>query len=202
MTLQARAETYRLAGDHAISVAAQVPADRWDDPALGTWTVRTLVGHIGRSFTTVIDYAARPAERIDVDDTAQYYQAIAPMLTEPEQINARAVQAGLDLGEHPLDSLRQLQSRAAAALTTGDHVVTTIAGGMLLSEYLTTRIFELGLHSVDLARALGLPETLPPHLCAEILGVAVEVAQRRGDGQALMCALTGRGPFPSGYSVV
>ncbi|EHB57991.1 hypothetical protein MycrhDRAFT_0427 [Mycolicibacterium rhodesiae JS60] len=202
MTLETQVNLYRLAGDHAISVVAQIPEDRWDTPALGPWTVRTLVGHIGRSFTTVVEYSARPADRVDVADSAQYYLAITGLLADPVQLDARAVQAGLALGEHPLDTLRDLQDRATATLATDDRVIATIAGGMRLSDYLPTRIFELGLHSVDLARALGVSEALPPGIVDSILRLAVEVAQRRGDGQALMCALTGRGPFPPGYSVV
>ena len=202
MTLSAHAATYRQAGDHAVSLAAQVAADQWDFPALGSWSVRTLVGHIGRSFTTVIDYSARPADRVEVADSAEYYLAIIPLLAEPEQIDARAEQAGLALGEHPLDALRELQTRANAVLGAEDPVITTIAGGMRLSDYLPTRIFELGLHSVDLARAIGVPETLPPEVADGILALSVEVARRRGDSHALMCALTGRGSLPGGYSVV
>jgi uncharacterized protein (TIGR03083 family) len=201
-TLDERVTLYRRAGDHAVSVVAQVPADRWDSPALGTWTVRTLVGHIGRSFTTVVEYSARPADRVDIADAAQYYLAIAGILADPDQIDARAVQAGLALGEHPLDAIRELQDRAAAALDTDDRVIQTIAGGMRLSEYLPTRIFELGLHSVDLARAIGVPEALPPEVTDNVLALAVDVAKRRGDSHALMCALTGRGPLQPGYSIV
>jgi len=169
---------------------------------MGTWTVRTLVGHIGRSFTTVVEYSARPAGRVEIADAAHYYLAIAGLLADPAQIDARAVQAGLALGDHPLDAIRELQARATGALVTDDRVIQTIAGGMRLSDYLPTRIFELGLHSVDLARAIGVPETLPPEVADSILRLSVEVSVRRGDSQALMCALTGRGPLPPGYSVV
>jgi uncharacterized protein (TIGR03083 family) len=200
--LDERIDLYRRAGDHAVSVVAQMPADRWDSPALGTWTVRTLVGHIGRSFTTVVEYSARPADRVDIADAPDYYLAIAGLLADPGQIDARAVQAGLALGDDPLDTIRELQDRAAAALATDDHVIQTIAGGMRLSDYLPTRIFELGLHSVDLARAIGVSETLPPEVADTILALAVEVAKRRGDSQGLMCALTGRGSLPPGYSIV
>lgn len=202
MTLRAHVETYRAAGDHAIELARRVTAEQWDSPGLGTWSVRTLVGHIGRSFTTVIDYSARPAERVEVSDSAEYYIVIAPMLTDPEQIDARAVQAGLALGEHPLDALRELQARATAVLDTEDHVIETIAGGMRMSDYLPTRIFELGVHSVDLARAIGVAEALPADVADNILRLSVDVARRRGDSQALLCALTGRGALTPGYSIV
>ncbi|MCV7346672.1 maleylpyruvate isomerase N-terminal domain-containing protein [Mycolicibacterium rhodesiae] len=202
MTLQAHVETFRRAGDHAVSVAEQVKPDQWDSPALGTWSVRTLVGHISRSFTTVVDYSARPADRVDVSDAAQYYVVIAPMLTDSSQIDARAVQAGLALGDDPLDTLRELQDRAAAVLDIDDQVIQTIAGGMRLSDYLPTRIFELGLHSIDLARAIGASEALPAEVADSILALSVAVAQRRDDSQALLCALTGRGPLTPGYSIV
>ena len=202
MTLHAHVETFQRAGDHAVTLAAQVGPDQWDAPALGTWTVRTLVGHIGRSFTTVVDYSAQPADRVDVPDSAQYYVVIAPMLTDPTQIDARAVQAGLALGERPLDALREQQARAAAALDTEDRTIQTIAGGMRLSDYLPPRIFELGLHSIDLARAIGVPEALPSDVANSILTLSVDVARRRGDSQALLCALTGRGALTPGYSIV
>ncbi|MEZ0356866.1 maleylpyruvate isomerase N-terminal domain-containing protein [Mycobacterium sp. SA01] len=202
MTLQAHIETFRRAGAHAVWMAEQIGPDQWDSPALGTWSVRTLVGHIGRSFTTVVDYSARPAERLDIADSAEYYLAIAPLLTDSSQIDARAVQAGLALGERPLDVLREQQDRAAAVLNSEDRVIQTIAGGMRLSDYLPTRIFELGLHSIDLARAIGAPEALPPHVADSILALSVAVAQRRGDSQELLCALTGRGTLAAGYSVV
>lgn len=199
--LQARIDTYRLAGDHAVSVVEQIPPDRWDAPALGTWSVRTLVGHIGRSFTTVVDYSARPAERADVVDSAAYYLAIVG-IADPAEIDARAEQAGMALGDQPLDTIRDLQNRATAVLATEDRLIQTIAGGMRLSDYLPTRIFELAVHSVDLARAIGAPEALPRDIADHALTLSVDVAQRRGDSQTLLCALTGRGSLAAGYSIV
>ena len=35
---------------------------RWDEPGLGEWSVRDLVGHTSRSFLTVESYLATPAE--------------------------------------------------------------------------------------------------------------------------------------------
>jgi uncharacterized protein (TIGR03083 family) len=200
-TVSEQMSLFRRAGDHAVSLVTQVSADQWDSPALGTWTVRTLVGHISRSFVTVIDYSARPAGHVDVASAAEYYLALVG-ITEPDQIQARAVQAGIALGDHPLETIRELQDRAAAAVATDDRVIQTIAGGMRLSDYLPTRIFELGVHSVDLSRAIGVSEALPPDIADHTLDLAVEVAQRRGDSQALLVALTGRGPLPPGYSIV
>src|SRR5690606_23409339 len=70
-------EAFRLAADHVVALTAAVPADRWDAPALGSWTVRSLVGHTGRALSTVVEYLARPAVEHTVLSTADYYTRAA-----------------------------------------------------------------------------------------------------------------------------
>ncbi len=111
---------YRPAGDHVIALIAGITDAQWNSPALGPWTVRTLVGHIGRAFTTVTEYLARP----------------------------------------------------------------------------------VAVHSVDLARATGQAAELPNAVCDRALEVSVAAAARRGQGQSVLLALTGREPLPDGFSVV
>jgi len=200
--LDEQVAVYREAGEHVISLIACIPADQWDAPALGPWTVRTLVGHIGRAFTTVTDYLARPADNRDVDSAAEYY-LVALNRTDAASIQARAEQAARDLGDDPLAAIRAFRDAAIDALASaGDPMITTAAGGMRLSDYLPTRIFELAVHSVDLARAIGQPEELPAAVCESALQLAVAAAGRHGDGQSVLLALAGRGPLPAGFSVV
>ena len=107
------------------------------------------------------------------------------------------------VGDDPLAAIRRFRDAALGALTgTGDPLITTVAGGMRLSDYLPTRIFELAVHSVDLARATGQPDALPPAVCDSAMQVAVAISARRGEGQSVLLALTGREPLPDGYSVV
>ena len=43
-----------------------LPADSWDRPGLGKWSVRDLVGHTSRALITVETYLKQPAETEDV----------------------------------------------------------------------------------------------------------------------------------------
>jgi uncharacterized protein (TIGR03083 family) len=200
--LDNQVDIFRRAGDHAVSLVAQVPPDGWGKPALGTWTVRMLVGHISRSFVTVIEYSARPADERQILSAADYYRATASF-TDAEAIRVRAEQAALALGDRPLDTIRELRDRAVTVLVSvGDPLIHTIAGGMRLSDYLPTRIFELAVHSADLAQAIGQPDTLPADVAQSSLDLAVGIAGLRGDAAAVLLALTGRAPLPPGYSVV
>ncbi|MGY4710960.1 maleylpyruvate isomerase N-terminal domain-containing protein [Mycolicibacterium sp. CBM1] len=205
MTLQPLDEQialYRVAGEHAVDLVARIPAHTWDTPVLGVWTVRTLVGHLSRSFVTVVDYLARPAAQRDVHTTGDYYLAAANV-ADAGSIQARAEQAGRALGADPPAEFRRLRDQALDALASADDpLITTIVGGMLLSDYLPTRIVELAVHSLDLAAGLGLAAALPADVCTVALTVAVETAGRRGDGQELLLALTGRAALPPGFSVV
>ncbi len=195
-------DIFRRAGDHAVSLVAQVAAHDWERPALGTWTVRMLVGHISRSFVTVIEYSARPADERDIPSAADYYLATATF-TDTEAIRGRAEQAALALGDRPLEALRDLRDRAVTLLgSVGDPLIHTIAGGMRLSDYLPTRIFELAVHSADLALAIGQPATLPGDVAQSALDLAAGIAGLRGDAAAVLLALTGRVPLAPGYSVV
>jgi hypothetical protein len=84
----------------------------------------------------------------------------------------------------------------------GDELLTSIAGGMRLADYLTTRTFELVVHTADLATALGLAPQLPPSAAAQALALVSELAV--GDGRAvpLLLAATGRRGLPPGFSVL
>jgi hypothetical protein len=54
------------AADWFVGTTALV-GDRWNQPGLGEWDVRALVGHTSRSFLTVETYLDRPAEAVEVE---------------------------------------------------------------------------------------------------------------------------------------
>ena len=193
---------FRTAADHVVALAAAVAPEKWDGPALGQWTVRSLVGHIGRALTTVVDYLSRPAIEQTVPSTADYY-LLAADLVDSDAVRRRGEQAGAELGEDPAALLAQMRDRALHALAhTDDRIVTTVVGGMLLSHYLPTRTFELAVHGLDLARATGQPESVPLEAMRATVSLATELAVRRGHGETVLLALTGRGIIPSDVSVV
>ena len=84
----------------------------------------------------------------------------------------------------------------------GGTLLTTIAGGMRLEDYLPTRTFELAVHTSDLARALDEPLDVPSTSAAQALRLVTELAA--GDGRAgpLLLAATGRTGLPPGWSVL
>jgi len=196
------AEGFRLAAAHAVRLTAAVPADAWDDPALGQWTVRSLVGHLGRAMSTVVDALTTPATEATVSSAADYYRQVLDRV-DPDAIRLRGEQAGTALGDDPAAALRTLADRAGAALAqTGDRLVTTAAGGMWLSHYLPTRTFELAVHGLDLARATGQPATVPTPVLREALALVTELAVHRGHGESVLLALTGRAALPTGFGVL
>ena len=84
----------------------------------------------------------------------------------------------------------------------GSELVTTIAGGMRLADYLPTRTFELAVHTADLARALDVPLDIPATAAAEALHLVTDLAVAEGRAGPLLLAATGRPGLPDGFSVL
>ena len=83
-----------------------------------------------------------------------------------------------------------------------DRIVSIGGMGIRLPEYLRTRVFELVVHTIDLSRATGLAHALPESAVEDAVTLAAAVASRRGSGEDVLLALTGRRPLPEGFSVV
>ncbi|MDZ7887117.1 MAG: maleylpyruvate isomerase family mycothiol-dependent enzyme [Mycobacterium sp.] len=198
------AEAFGAAADHFVALVSHIPSDRWDGPATcAPWTVRTLAGHTGRALSTIVSYLSQPATECNIHSAADYYLAVAER-NDPQAITSRAQQAGIALGHAPAEFLHRSRDRAVDVLanTVGDPLISTAVGGMRLSDYLPTRTFELAVHSVDLARSLGVPDALPGSVTSEVLALATEVVYKRGDGHAALLALTGRAPLPGEFTFV
>lgn len=186
------AEAFTEAAEWLVSLASDVPDDAWDQPGLGVWDVRSLLGHGARALATVEDYVAKPAARIDVPSAVDYF--VGDALASPEAIAARGVAAGEALGPDPLTSVTALASRATAlvASTPADALLSTIAGGMSLESYLPTRTVELIVHGCDLATALELASEPPERAAGAAARLLLEVHLRHGTLSALCLALAGR----------
>ncbi|MCO1656514.1 maleylpyruvate isomerase N-terminal domain-containing protein [Pseudonocardia humida] len=200
-----------LFADAAATVADlldRVAPDAWDGPGLGAWDLRALVGHTSRSLVTVITYLDGPAVEERVGSAAEYYALIKtgtiPGTADPEAIVERGRRAGAQLGDDPAAAFRALIGPATAKVAEvgPDTVVETIAGGMRVDRYLTTRTFELVVHGLDIAAATGGEVVFAPGVLSEALGMSAEVAVRLGEGEAVLLALTGRRPLPAGFCVV
>jgi len=197
--------TFTAAARSLPDLIDRIPASAWDGPGLGEWSLRSLVGHTSRSLTTVLTYLQRPVPQVDVATAAAYYDFVMRATgADPAGVTERGRQAGIALGAQPAVAIRALVDDALAALdaVNGDPVIETIAGGMHVDAYLPTRIFELAVHSLDIAAAIDVPPSLPAVVLGDALQLAAEIATLRGDGERLLLSLTGRGALPDGYSVV
>ncbi|MFB2585214.1 maleylpyruvate isomerase family mycothiol-dependent enzyme [Herbiconiux liukaitaii] len=186
-------------------LVTRVPSDRWDSPALGEWTVRSLVGHTTRAILTVESYLLLDDPGFpNVPNAESYYARVYRDLTDPASVHDRGVEAGIWLGDDPARAVADAITRATALIDAAhqERIVSIGGLGIELHEYLRTRVFELVVHSIDLGRALDIPHGQSPDAVASTVTLACGVAAARGDGDTLLLALTGRTPLPAGYSVV
>jgi uncharacterized protein (TIGR03083 family) len=177
--------------------------DRWAEPGLGEWDVRALIGHTSRSLLTVEAYLARPAQTVEIPSAADYFRATRAMAAGPA-VAQRGRDAGDALGDDPASAVAEIAARVVPLVDAqdGGTLLTTIAGGMRLEDYLPTRTFELAVHTSDLARALDEPLDVPATSAVQALRLVTELAA--GDGRAgpLLLAATGRTGLPPGWSVL
>ena len=190
------------AAEWFVSTAASVD-DRWDQPGLGEWDVRALVGHTSRSLLTVETYLARPAAGVEIPSAADYYRATRAAAAD-SAVAARGREAGAALGCDPAVAVAEIATRVLPLLDgrDGRELVTTIAGGMRLADYLPTRTFELAVHTADLATALKIPPDVPSTAAAQALHLVVDLAVADGLAGPLLLAATGRPSLPGGFSVL
>jgi hypothetical protein len=196
------------AAESYVAQVASIPVDALTGPGLGEWDLRSLVGHTSRSLVTVETYLEQRAEEVAVPTAAAYYLAIAGALgaggSDGAAIVERGRQAGLALGEDPAAYVRDLADRVGERLAAfdGDYLLTTIAGGMRLDEYLRTRIFELVVHGFDIAVASGVDPAFAEEPLVDAATLAAEVAALSGGARELLLAVTGRQGLPTGFSIV
>jgi uncharacterized protein (TIGR03083 family) len=196
-------QTFAEAARTFTDLVRRIPAGPWDGPGLGEWDLRSLVGHTSRSLITVETYLGQPADIEEVPTAAAYYVAIANI--DNAAVADRGRQAGQALGGNPTEFVDALRKRVLAQVdTAGNPLIQTAAGGMRLENYLSTRTFELVVHSLDIATAV--PDIEPPEfsdqLLSEVARVAATAAVLRGRGVELLLALTGRATLSPGFSVV
>jgi len=184
----------------------RIPADAWDGPGLGEWDLRALVGHTSRSLVTVSTYVRTSAAREDVAGAVDYYVQMRDYASAlgAADVLERGRQAGRELGAAPADAIDALVRRALDDVAAVDDPLIEVIGGLgiRLSGYLPTRTFELAVHSLDIARAIGIDHSPPADVLAEAAALAARIGVALGTGPSLLLALTGRHDLPPGFSVV
>ena len=197
-------EAYEIAAGLFVNTVEQVRPTQWEQPGLGVWTVRDLVGHTSRALLTVELYLAKPAAQREVMRPVDYYLRAQAGLADPGSVAARGREAGVALGPDPIAAVRDIAARVLAQVNTAsdEALVSTPVGGMRLIDYLPSRIFELAVHTLDLAAALPVTVTLPEPVAAVALHLLADLALQPDKAAALLLAATGRRASPAGFSVL
>src|SRR5262245_48491206 len=197
-------EAYEIAAGLFVNTVEQVQPTQWEQPGLGVWTVRDLVGHTSRALLTVELYLAKPAAQREVMRPVDYYFRAQAGLADPASVAARGREAGVALGLDPVTAVRDTAARVLAQVkaASDDVLVSTPVGGIHLIDYLPSRIFELAVHTLDIAAALPVAVTLPEPVAAVALHLLADLALQPDKAAALLLAATGRRAAPAGFSVL
>ena len=196
---------FSRSADAFIGMVGAIRAEQWERPGLGTWSVRSLAGHTARAILTVESYLSQeePGD-VSVSSAKAYYSTVYSQFTDAAAVEVRGVEAGEWLGNDPVGQVTSALARTKSLVESQppNRIVSIGGMGILLTEYLRTRVFELVVHTIDLSRATGIDHSLPPSTIADAVALASAVAAQRGSGEELLLALTGRAPLPPGFSMV
>lgn len=195
---------FEQAGDAVLGLIGSVPADRWERPGLGAWTVRELAAHTIRAWSLVAEYLDQPVTEGDALSAGEYFAVGLTQAGAHEGVLARGRQDAASMSD-PAAAARAAASTALERIAheDGERLVPTRFGPMTLDEFLRTRAFELTVHGIDLARATGQAVPAPLAVAAvPALGLLAEVGQQRGLAVQLLLAATGREPLPEGFNLL
>jgi hypothetical protein len=204
---------FRSAAVSFADLLARVPADRWDGPGLGDWTLRELAAHATSSgLRQVPAVLATPSAEITRATSEDYW--LLARTVAPDVLAAARKASDEDARAHartdPADPagwvgmVGDLVGLATQALgrVGDDDPVETPAGGMRVRDWLPTRTFELVVHGLDIAAAARIELHLTPDVYADTAAQAARTAAMAGAGPALLRALTGRTPLPPTFTIV
>ena len=213
VTRDAVVDAFAAATDWFVATVDAVGPTRWEDPGLGEWTLRQLVGHTSRALVTVQEYY-RPSCPADVSvppetDGDPVEQAAASFLGTHgatqlhKDVAERGRQAGAALGPVPADTVTGLAGRVTALVRSAPEgaLFVTRFGPKGFTSSLCTRMVELVIHTVDIGDACALDTDVPESAARITLAVMVETARRRGSGTEVMRALGGRAGLAPGFNV-
>ena len=197
-------EAYESAAGVFVNTVEQVRSAQWEQPGLGVWTVRDLVGHTSRALLTVEMYLAKPAMQREVMRPADYFLRAQAGLADPASVAARGREAGAALGPDPIAAVQDITTRVLAQVQTAsdEALVSTPVGGMRFIDYLPSRIFELAVHTLDIAAALPVTVTLPESVAAIALHLVADMTVQPEKAATMLLAATGRRALPAGFSVL
>jgi hypothetical protein len=207
-------DAFSAAAGWFLSTVLGIGDGQWEQPGLGVWTVRELVGHAGRAFVTVEEYyepmcpddrepLAPGADDDPVGGAGRYFLGTHGAAELHADVAARGRQAGVELGPAPAQTLSTQVARVLSLVQGAPDgaVFVTRFGLQPFATYLCTRVVELVVHTLDIGDACGLMPDIPDPAARLTLAVAVETARAAGTGPDVLRALGGRAGLPEGFTV-
>ncbi len=185
----------------AAAVGLAAAEGRWDEPALGSWNVGELGGHLVRVAGSPAVYLAAdaPTDLPMLVDAGAYF---ASYLSGGEDGRAAVAQRARDQLEEfggiasissAFDEALQASVQAFDSLEAPFPAIATPYGLIALDEYLVTRVVELTIHGLDLAHAIDLDWEPPASALRTTLMALADTAAHGSDGgRAAVGALSGR----------
>ncbi len=192
-TFSETAEAFRYASHWWRSIVGAVDDHHWDQPALGEWTVRELVAHTNRAYKTVVTYlTGDTVDPTPITTAAEYFRTVLAEETPHVHIAARAKREATEVDDwiSETDALSKACEKLVSD-TPGDATCHLMVGEMALDQYLATRVLELVVHGLDLARVLGIDVNPPPVATKVVMRVLVDLADEPSQ-TSLLLFLTGR----------
>jgi uncharacterized protein (TIGR03083 family) len=184
-----------------------IPPAGWETPTCcPPWTVKDELAHTAVAVSRTLEMLALPAPPGPPVTAAGYFVADRRFEQAVDAVRVDSAQqfaAGQSTSEL-IDWFDQQWRAVATAVggTPGDRLVTTRHGDpMRLTDFQVTRVFELAVHGLDLADALGVAPWLTPEAAAIVDGLllgprAPEARQVLGtDSAGLIRYATGRTPM-------
>jgi uncharacterized protein (TIGR03083 family) len=193
-------DVLRSESDTMVRALGDLPADAWERPTRCTpWLVRDLAGHLVVTMSRLPGMIPGPAPARAAVTAAGYYRSDGRFGgdTDADRIESARRRAA---GSEPAELVAVLAEtcRAALAAAAGQppgRVVRTRHGdAMLLTDFLTTRVVELGLHGLDIADAAGRPPWITAAATDHLLRLLFPDTPPK---LALLRLATGRGAGPS-----
>lgn len=174
-------------------------------PGLGQWTLRDLIAHAVRAFSTAAaNLDATRSIEFTIHTAGEYFRTtFASSPNIHAEIAERGVRAGNELGADAAAvaaTVERIITQACARVGDADDnsIVNHLVGQVPFVPYLATRVVEAGVHLLDVQRALGRPAELDRTTADIVLLTLAET----GDVNQIILSITGRARLPPDYNVL
>ena len=197
-------QAFLQAGTFFVDTVDKIGPGQWDEPALGSWNVRDLVGHTSVSFARLAEFCQQRADRINITSAAHHYHVGLAVPGANDAIAEKGKESGQRLGDNAAQVIRAAFNETVMVLESvpDDTAIAYPNGGIKLEHYIETRVLELTVHTLDILAATGIEMEPPREALSCTLHVLADLAVDSGFGSQLALLATGRAVAANRFSVL